>query len=84
LITKRQTFAIVDKGRTFDEYSCVWIEKGHFYGMGYIQKSETIYELTDLKNFVTPNKSNNYIMQLINNYALKYPKKVKYSVSEML
>ena len=84
LVTKRQTFAIVDKGRTLDEYSCVWIEKGHFYGMGYIEKSETIYELNDLKDFLTPHKSNNYIMQLINNYALKYPKKVKYSISEML
>lgn len=75
-LTKRPTFAIIDKGRTFEEYSCVWVEKGHFYGMGYIEKSETIFELSDLKNFLTPYKSNNYTSQLISNYALKYPKKV--------
>jgi DNA polymerase-3 subunit epsilon len=33
------TFAIRDTGRTDDEHSCLLIEKGKFYGMGYITTS---------------------------------------------
>lgn len=32
----RPTFAIMDKGREREEKSCIWMEKGNFYGMGYI------------------------------------------------
>ncbi len=75
--SKKITFALVDKGRNLDEFSCIWIEKGHLFGMGYVPTSETIFEIPDLKNYVTPYKSNAYIMQLIANYALKHPTKIK-------
>src|SRR5205823_3629772 len=32
------TFALRDEGRTPDEHSCLLIEDGHFYGMGYISQ----------------------------------------------
>ena len=73
------SFAIVDKGRTFDEKSFIWIEKGHFYGMGYITSDVTINEQSEIKDYLTPYKSNFYMMQLINNYAVKFPSKVKFS-----
>lgn len=76
LVNKRPTFAIVDKGRSKDERSCIWVEKGHFYGMGYINSEEGFTETSDLKEFVTPYRSNNYIMQLIYSYAEKYPGKI--------
>ena len=77
LIDNRPSFAIVDKGRTIGERSCIWVENGHFYGMGYIASDLGFTDPSELKDYVTPYKSNNYIMQLIYSYAEKYPSKVK-------
>ena len=72
----RPSFGIIDKGRTTDERSVVWVDKGHFYGMGYIASDIGIKEPDALKEHVTRQKSNQYIMQLITGFAAKYPGKV--------
>ncbi|TGD57909.1 exonuclease domain-containing protein [Flavobacterium humi] len=74
---KRSSFAIIDKGRSAEERSCIWVEKGHFYGMGYITSDDGFAEPSAVKDYVTPYRSNQYIMHLINNYAEKHPGKVK-------
>jgi DNA polymerase-3 subunit epsilon len=76
LKSNRPTFAIIDKGRTTEERSCIWVENGHFYGMGYFSIDEAITEPSDLKHNVTLYKSNQYIMQLILKYAEKNPRKL--------
>lgn len=76
LVSNRPSFAILDKGRSKDERSCIWIENGHFYGMGYITSDVAITEPSELKDYVTPYHSNQYIMQLIYGYVDKYPGKV--------
>ncbi|AWK04654.1 DNA polymerase III subunit epsilon [Flavobacterium crocinum] len=76
LLNNRPTFAIIDKGKSKEERSCVWIENGHFYGMGYLPSDVSIHEPSDVKNYVTPYKSNQYIEQLIFSYAEKHPRKV--------
>ena len=75
-MNNRPSFAIIDKGRSADERSCIWIENGHFYGMGYISRDVAINDSDEVKNYVTPYKSNQYIDQLIFAYAEKYPRKV--------
>jgi DNA polymerase-3 subunit epsilon len=77
LLSNKATFAIIDKGRTNEEQSCIWVEKGDFYGMGYITSEETLSDLSELKNYVTPYKSNSYIMQLVNSFVSQNPKKIK-------
>ncbi|WDO12350.1 GIY-YIG nuclease family protein [Flavobacterium sp. WW92] len=76
LSLSRPSFGIVDKGRSADERSCVWVEKGHFYGMGYLPSDTGIREASEIRDYVTPYASNGYLMQLINAYAEKYPGKV--------
>ncbi|GAB3720955.1 exonuclease domain-containing protein [Flavobacterium koreense] len=77
LVSKRESFAIIDKGRTQEEKSIVYVENGHFYGMGYLSSDITINEITELKEHVTRYASNQYIMQLIYSYSEKYLYKVK-------
>ena len=72
----RPSFAIIDKGRYADERSCIWVENGHFYGMGYIPTHVGLIETSELKEHVIRYKSNHYIMQLLHSYAGKYPGKV--------
>lgn len=76
VLKNRPSFAIIDKGRSAEERSCIWVENGHFYGMGYIASDVGISELSEMKDYVTTYKSNHYIMQLIHAYAEKHPRKV--------
>jgi DNA polymerase-3 subunit epsilon len=76
VLNNRPCFAIVDKGRYADEHSCVYVENGHFYGMGYISAEVGFTEPSELKGHVTAYRSNQYIMQLLYTYAAKYPGKV--------
>lgn len=76
LLNDRPSFAIVDKGRTADERSCVWVEKGHFYGMGYISSEVSINTPSEIKVHMTPYRSTAYIMQLITSYAANYSRNV--------
>ncbi|MBP2282435.1 DNA polymerase-3 subunit epsilon [Flavobacterium sp. CG_23.5] len=75
-LNSRPSFAIIDKGRTNDERSCIWVENGHFYGMGYIDSDLAINDLSQIKEHITPYKTNQYIMQLIFSFVQKYPGKV--------
>jgi len=67
------TFAIRDEGRTHDEHSCILIEKGQFYGMGYIADNAEANNLHQLKNYLTPYPGNDYIKTMVHNYAARYP-----------
>ncbi len=77
----RPSFFIADKGRSGDEYSCIWVENGHFYGMGYIPSDVSIKHPEEVKHYIKQYKSNDYIMNLISMYKAKYPSKV-YGIDE--
>lgn len=70
------SFYIIDKGRNSSEKSCIWVENGSFYGMGYIDNSADIESLGDIKDSLTPYTHTHYVMQLIISFICKYPKKV--------
>ncbi|WP_114793244.1 exonuclease domain-containing protein [Niabella yanshanensis] len=71
-----QGFYIMDKGRHAGEKSCIWVENGQFYGMGYIDNDADIYSLNDVRDSLTRYPGDHYIMQLIISYVCKYPRKV--------
>ena len=75
-LSNRRSFALVDKGRSTDERSCIWVENGHFYGMGYMSADVAICEAKEVREYVTQYHSNQYIMQLIRSEAEKFPEKV--------
>ena len=67
------SFAIMDQGRYEGERSCVLIEKGKFYGMGYIPTEASIVNMDILKEYLTPYSDNDYIRGLIYRHAENYP-----------
>jgi len=76
------TFAIVDEGRTMDEKSYILMEKGQFYGMGYLTNDVKTDDLPSLKNLLTPYPANDYIKNLVYQYADNYPS-VKVTLSSV-
>ncbi|MEE1885584.1 exonuclease domain-containing protein [Pedobacter flavus] len=73
---EKPQFMLIDKGRSAVEKSCILVENGKFYGMGYLQEDQ-ISNIQELKDVLTPYPSNSYILSLILNHAEKYPYKVK-------
>jgi DNA polymerase-3 subunit epsilon len=69
------TFAIRDEGRNGEEHSCILIEEGRFYGMGYISHYYDADNIQALKNYLTPYPGNDYIKNMVTGYADRYPQR---------
>ena len=70
------SFAIMDKGLSNDDLSCILVLEGKFYGMGYIPADSQITTIENLKDHLTTYKENNFIRNLVNSYAARFPGKV--------
>jgi len=69
------SFVIRDKGRHSSEESYVLIEKGRFYGMGYLDRESQIQDLESLKEQLTVYPENDYMRGLVYSFAEKWPEK---------
>jgi DNA polymerase-3 subunit epsilon len=76
------TFALLDTGLSREEQSCILVEKGKFYGMGYLPADSNIHHVDDVKNYLTPYVENDYIRGMIFKHVEMYPyKKVDFTSS---
>lgn len=84
LETELPTFALFDEGLEENEQSCVFIEKGKFYGMGYLPSGSAISGLEQLKSYLTRYVENDYIRGIVYKYAERFPyKKVELDASQL-
>ena len=75
LHTQLPTFALVDDGIEKDFNLCFLIEKGNFWGMGYISSAVKLTSVNELKDFIEPYADNDFIRNSIYNYAERNPEK---------
>ncbi|WP_316826936.1 exonuclease domain-containing protein [Pedobacter miscanthi] len=74
---QQPSFALVDEGRKDEEFSCLLVEKGKFYGMGYFTDKNYLADgLAPIKNDLSTYQSNSYILNLILNHAEQHPQKL--------
>lgn len=78
LKTESLSFVLTDVGRHNNEQSCILIEGGNFYGMGYLPLNENIDNLSLIKEKIQPQHATDYIRNLVLNYAAAYPQKITY------
>lgn len=69
------TFAYVDKGISDDEQSCIFVNKGAFYGMGYLHDGVLPDNILELQEKLEPMPDNDYIRNLVYKYAAAFPEK---------
>ena len=69
------TFAIVDDGLTKEEKLYLLIERGSFWGMGYLDANEKVKGLFELKEKIIPYSDNDFIRNSIYSYAAANPEK---------
>ena len=75
------TFVIVDEGLTKEEKLYLLIERGSFWGMGYLSSKERVKNIFELKEKILPYADNDFIRNSIYSYAAANPsKKVLFEV----
>ena len=76
------TFALIDDGKSETENLCFLIERGNFWGMGYIPSQLQPQTASQLKEVIEPYADNDFIRNSIYSYAEKNPgKKVALSLN---
>lgn len=69
------TFAIIDDGLSKSEKLCMLVERGCFWGMGYIKAGKTPKDIYSLKELLDPYADNDFIRNSIYSYAEAHPSK---------
>ncbi|MVN20541.1 exonuclease domain-containing protein [Mucilaginibacter arboris] len=69
------TFIIYDEGREAEEQSLILMEEGQFYGMGYTKENLNQVDLKALKDSLSPISGNDYIKNLVYQFAKNNPEK---------
>ncbi|MEO6187993.1 MAG: exonuclease domain-containing protein [Ginsengibacter sp.] len=69
------SFALVDAGLNREEQSCILVEKGRFFGMGYLPLDISIKSTDELKAYLSPHPENDYIRHLVFQHITRYPQK---------
>jgi DNA polymerase-3 subunit epsilon len=75
LTEKLPTFVLVDEGIKEEEKLCLLVERGSFWGMGYLPKSFPVNDSGELKNLLNPYADNDYIRNNIYSFAEANPHK---------
>ncbi|MCF2447085.1 GIY-YIG nuclease family protein [Dyadobacter sp. CY345] len=75
--TNLPSFIILDDARNFSEHSCIYVQKGRFSRMGYVDKSSDLTDWEDIVQRLPAYSSNHYMNQLLIRYAGNYPGKVR-------
>ncbi|MBO9154415.1 exonuclease domain-containing protein [Chitinophaga sp. GCM10012297] len=69
LQSEHPSYVILDNGRNASEQSCILMEKGKFYGMGYVPKDVAVPGSDMLKDLLTQYPENEFILNLLRSYA---------------
>ncbi|MGQ0738551.1 MAG: exonuclease domain-containing protein [Bacteroidota bacterium] len=75
-LRSRPSFAIVDKGISSCDRSCILVWEGKFAGMGYIPAGTQINDPAQLKDHLTLYNENSVIRNLLFGYAARFPEKI--------
>jgi len=78
LVKSLPSFTLLDAGRHPEEKSCILIEQGRIYGMGYVPVDSQIMDAAALKDHLTRYPENDYMRGLVYQYAEKWPGKKSY------
>jgi len=75
LVNSLPSFTLMDDGRHPEEKSCILVEQGRLYGMGYLPADAAVTNTEDLKNYLVRYPENDYMRGLIYQYVEKWPGK---------
>mgnify|MGYP003693583639 CR=1 FL=1 len=72
-MSDESSYAIVDKGLEETELSCILVDNGKFFGMGYLPSEYKLSNIDDIKGYLISYRGNNYIRNLLTGHKEKFP-----------
>jgi len=75
LVDSLPSFTLLDEGRHGGERSCILVEKGKVYGMGYLPLDIRFPDAVELKSWLTPYPENDYVRGLVYQHVERWPAK---------
>ena len=75
-LTKRTSYVVIDKGLSENELSCIMVEQGAFFGMGYLPRNLEKISRSSIQEYIKPYKENSYIRTLLLSHATNYPSQI--------
>ncbi|RYD92508.1 MAG: hypothetical protein EOP50_12610 [Sphingobacteriales bacterium] len=75
-LTQRPSYIVLDQGMNEEEQSCILVERGDFFGMGYLPRGIEELRKDVLKEYIQPYKDNSTIRTLLNSYVVHNPGQV--------
>lgn len=76
-LTKKPSYVVIDKGLSENEISCIMVDRGSFFGMGYLPKKLENISRQTIQEYIKPYKENSYIRTLLFSHANNFPGQVK-------
>lgn len=76
-LTQRPSYVVIDKGLSENEISCIMVDQGSFFGMGYLPKNLENISMQTIQEYIKPYKENSYIRTLLLSHANNFPEQVK-------
>jgi DNA polymerase-3 subunit epsilon len=68
-----RSYVIIDKGLEETEQSCILVDSGKFFGMGYLPITYMPENIEDIKEHLMAYRGNNYIRNLLTGHKEKFP-----------
>jgi DNA polymerase-3 subunit epsilon len=76
-ITQRPSYLVIDKGLSENELSCIMVDQGSFFGMGYLPKNLENISRPTIQEYIKPYKENSYIRTLLLSHTSNFPSQIK-------
>lgn len=76
-LIKRPSYLVIDKGLSENEISCIMVDQGSFFGMGYLPKDLENISRQTINEYIKPYKENSYIRTLLLSHASNFPGQIK-------
>lgn len=76
-ITRKSSYVVLDKGISENEISCIMVDGGSFFGMGYLPKNLETISKQSIQEYIKPYKENSYIRTLLLSHATNFPGQLK-------
>ena len=75
-LQQKKSFIIKDVGLNHNDYSCILVLQGQFFGMGYLPNDKKFSTIEKIKEQLTIYKENSFTRNLVHRYAAQFPEKV--------
>lgn len=77
IVNEKDNYVIFEKGRVEGEKCLVLVLHGVYQGYGYLDHSQSIASINELRNFIDNKKHSYHTAKIIAAYRTRYPRKVR-------